>query len=99
MEPNHELAARAPSTPRPHLELVQKRKLERVYVIRCPSCDGLRGVQERHVTRSEKMCQDCRRGKVIRREDFYGFWLEQFSDDEIKEMADAIDALLGLRIR
>jgi hypothetical protein len=41
---------------------------------------------------------DCKRGRVIRREDFYDFWLEQFTPDEIKEMADAIDALLGLRV-
>jgi hypothetical protein len=56
-------------------------------------------VRGRHVTRAAKFCQDCRRGKVIGREHFYDFWLEQFTPDEIKLMGDAIDALLGLRIR
>ena len=67
--------------------------------MRCPVCDGLRGVQGRHVTRVGAVCPDCRRGKVIRREDFYDFWLDQFTPDEIKEMATAIDAILGLRLR
>lgn len=54
-------------------------------------------VETRHVTRA-KSCVDCRKGQVIRREDFYDFWLEQFTPSEIKEMGDAIDAILCLRI-
>lgn len=75
-----------------------ERRVENVHLIRCPTCDGLRGVHARHLPRQKPVCGDCRNGHVIRREHFYAFWLEQFTPDEIREMADAIDALLGLRI-
>ena len=95
----HELASLADDHPGPHLELVQDKKVEGVVTVRCPSCDGLRAVHRRHATRTGTLCGDCRRGEVIRREDFYDFWLEQFTPDDIKDMGAAIDALLCLRIR
>lgn len=55
-------------------------------------------VKQRYVTRTST-CGDCRQGRVIYREQFYDFWLEQFTPDDIKLMGDAIDAILGLRIR
>jgi hypothetical protein len=49
------------------------------------------------VTRNGNLCRDCRNGRVIGREEFYDFWLLQFTPDEIMEMGRAIDAILGLR--
>lgn len=65
--------------------------------MRCPTCDGLVTVKQRYVTRTHA-CGDCRAGNVIGREQFYDFWLDQFTPDEIKDMANAIDAILGLRV-
>jgi hypothetical protein len=63
---------------------------EEVVAVRCPSCGGLRGVSARHAARNGGNCWDCKKGRVVRREDFYAFWLERFSPDEIREMAQAI---------
>lgn len=62
----------------------------RLTVIRCPSCGGLRGCLKGHERRQPGKCKECRRGRVIKREQFWDFWLESFSDDEIGEMARAI---------
>ena len=63
---------------------------EEVLVVRCPSCGGLRGVHLRHLNRNGDVCLDCKRGRVIRREQFYEFWLERFSAEDCAEMAQAI---------
>ena len=63
---------------------------DEVIAVRCPSCGGLRGVSARHASRIGGNCSECRKGRVVRREDFYVFWLERFSPDEIREMARAI---------
>ena len=91
MESVHELAAVETSTPRPHLELVQGRgQPAEVEMLRCPSCGGLRAVSKRISLRCKRTCLDCRKGKVIRREDFYSFWTERYTMDEIMEMGRAI---------
>ena len=63
--------------------------VEELQVVRCQICDGLYGVAARHVTRST-LCPDCRRGDVRYRSHYYGFWLERFTREEIKEMSKAI---------
>ena len=59
-------------------------------MVRCPSCDGLRAISTRIVRRSKRVCLDCRGGNVVYREDFYDFWTQSFSMQEIQEMARAI---------
>ena len=87
----HELAQSAVDPTVTHLELVPRRQqVDRIVLIRCPSCKGLRGSFARHRTRQERMCKDCLDGNVIPRKSFMGFWLELFTDDEIEEMAVAI---------
>lgn len=77
----------------------RKYEIEPLILVRCPICDGLRNISRRHVARSGgKPCTDCRKGHVIRREQFYDFWLEQFTPDDVKLIGDAIDAMLGLRV-
>jgi hypothetical protein len=59
-------------------------------MVRCPSCNGLRPVSQRIVLRVRRTCLDCRKGNVVYREDFYDFWTQNFSMQEIEEMAKAI---------
>lgn len=59
-------------------------------MIRCPRCQGLRGVLARAERRQPGECVDCRSGNIVPRWTFCGFWVELFSDDEIEEMAKAI---------
>jgi hypothetical protein len=88
----HELAQVEADTTRPNLELVQeKRKVEDVVLVRCPSCGGLRGTLRRYVTRyGNSPCPDCRAGHVVHRTQFHNFWLERFSREECVEMGRAI---------
>jgi len=83
----HELAAQPLGSTGPHVELLQK---EGVETVRCPSCKGLRGIQKRHLNRSDKLCPDCRKGHVVMRTQFHNYWLERYSMDEIREMGRAI---------
>jgi hypothetical protein len=64
--------------------------VEEVLVRRCPSCGGLRGVAARHASRNGETCLDCKHGRVVTREEFYAFWLERFSIEELREMARAL---------
>jgi len=56
-------------------------------MIRCPRCQGLRAVSKRISLRCKRVCIDCRRGQVVYRSDFYEFWTERFTLDEIREMS------------
>lgn len=58
-------------------------------MIRCPVCDGLRSVDVRW-QHSKAPCRECRSGRVVLREHFFGFWLEHFTHQEIEDMARAI---------
>lgn len=69
-----------------------KKYVEEIVLVRCPSCLGLRGVSKRHASRTHR-CKECKRGKVIRREEFWEWWLERFTQQEINEMAEALDWL------
>jgi hypothetical protein len=51
-------------------------------------------VSQRRATEGRK-CPDCKRGRVIRREDFYDFWLERFTVEEICEMNEALKGVWG----
>lgn len=59
-------------------------------MIRCPSCDGLRPLSKRANLRVKRTCLDCRKGNVVYREDFYAFWTETYTMEEIREMGRAI---------
>ena len=83
----HELAPKPLSSSRPDLELLQA---EGVETVRCPVCNGLRGIQKRHLNRSSKICPDCRKGHVVTRTQFHNYWLERYSIEEIQEMGRAI---------
>ena len=68
-----------------------KPRLRRALRVRCGVCDGLRSVGARQARRTEPAtCVECNKGCVIRREDFYDFWLGRFSLDEIRLMGQAI---------
>lgn len=86
----HELAAVTPDAPRTHLELVPDRANDRITLIRCPTCDGLRGCYARHEKRQPGQCKECRNGDVVLKEQFFGYWLERYTYAEIDEMAQAI---------
>ena len=58
-------------------------------MVRCPSCNGLRPVSKRAI-RAKRVCIDCRKGRVVYREDFYDFWTERFTLEEIKDLGRAI---------
>lgn len=83
----YELAEEAFDAGRPRLLLVQDR--EKIELVRCPCCDGLRSISVRQ-RKSTANCPDCRRGDVYRREIFHSFWLEHFSHEEIVEMSRAL---------
>ena len=87
MESVHDLAALTANGACAHLELLQK---EGVETVRCPVCNGLRGIQKRHLTRSKHICPDCRKGHVVTRTQFHNYWLERYSMEEIREMGRAI---------
>ena len=83
----HELAPLPLGSPGANVELLQK---EGVETVRCPICKGLRGIQKRHLNRSGKICPDCKKGHVVPMTQFYNYWLERYSMDEIREMGRAI---------
>lgn len=85
----HELATVAELPTRAHLELVPSAQ-GRLSVIRCPSCGGLRSCLKGHENRQSQTCKDCRAGRVVTREEFWSFWLERFSEEEIDLMNEAI---------
>lgn len=91
----HELAASAHVEAGPHLELVPRRQVDEVTLIRCPTCKGLRTCYARHERRQSGRCKDCRDGRVVTREDYFGFWLEHFDHEQIAEMGRAIESILG----
>jgi hypothetical protein len=86
----HELAPLAPGLTRTDLDPKPRQAIEEVVLVRCPSCQGLRGVSRRHVTRNGGLCVDCRHGRVVPRARFYGYWTIRFTMDEIAEMSKAI---------
>jgi hypothetical protein len=91
MESVHELAALPASPSVTHLELVQDRgQPAEIEMVRCPSCNGLRPVSKRISLRVKRTCLDCRKGEVVYRADFYEFWTQSFTMDEIREMGRAI---------
>jgi len=57
--------------------------------VRCPTCDGLRSVDVRNKN-TKHSCRDCRSGRIVTREHFFGFWLEHFTHEEIEQMAQAL---------
>ena len=87
MESMHELVALADDEAREDVEFLPRAKIEEVILVRCPSCQGLRGVSRNH---HSDICRDCKKGKVIPRWTFCSFWVERFSMEEIDEMARAI---------
>ena len=40
--------------------------------------------------RAKRTCIDCRKGRVVHREDFYDFWTERFTLEEIRDLGRAI---------
>jgi hypothetical protein len=59
-------------------------------MVRCPSCDGLRALSTRIAIRAKRTCIDCRNGNVVYRADFYEFWTQKYTMEEIREMGRAI---------
>lgn len=90
MVPVHELATKPASLACADLDPEPRQAVEAVILVRCPSCQGLRGVSRRHVTRNGGICVDCRHGRVVPRAHFYGYWTIRFTMDEIAEMSKAI---------
>lgn len=86
----HELATVAFKPARKDDLLLQNSKKSRLTVIRCPECGGLRGCLKGHERRQPGRCKECRSGRVVKRADFWAFWLASFTEDEIDEMARAI---------
>lgn len=84
----HELAEIETDSPRSHLVLLQVPK-ESIGLVRCRCCDGLRSLARRNES-SEALCKDCRSGRVTTRMDYFGWWEERFTPDEIEGMAKAI---------
>ena len=66
-----------------------QKEVEGLALIRCPSCQGLRGISKRN-RKTRALCGDCRSGNVVPRTSFCGYWLELFSEEEIEQMATAI---------
>ena len=84
----HELAPLPAGTAGPDLFLLQDPP--EVILVRCPCCQGLRSVSQRHASRYQGPCRACARGNVIPRSSFCSFWSERFSEEEISTMAQAI---------
>ena len=59
-------------------------------MVRCPCCKGLRPISKRISIRAKRTCLDCRKGQVVYRKDFYEFWTQSFTMEEIEDMARAI---------
>ena len=60
-----------------------------VVLVRCPVCDGLREISARRA-RLARPCRECRSGNIVRRQDFYFFWMRVFTPEEIEEIGRAI---------
>ena len=86
----HELAAIPARRTRPDLGPEPRKAVDEIILVRCPCCQGLRGVGRRHVTRDPLECPECRRGRVVLRSAYFAFWLERFTWEEIREMARAV---------
>ena len=87
----HELAPFPAGIPGADLFLLQDPpEVGEVILVRCPCCQGLRSVSQRHASRYSGPCRACARGDVIPRSSFCSFWSERFSDEEIETMARAI---------
>lgn len=66
------------------------RREEPFEVVRCARCQGLHTVSARHARR-KTMCRACSHGRTPTHiQEYYDFWLERFSMDEIVVMAVAI---------
>ena len=63
---------------------------EELVMVRCPDCQGLRGISIRHARPEPSPCMDCRRGKVVPRWTFCTYWTDRFTMEEIMDMAKAI---------
>lgn len=62
-----------------------------VVAVRCPKCNGLRGVTTRQACRAETtLCRECLFGHVVPRGAYFEFWTAGFSGEEIEAMARAI---------
>jgi hypothetical protein len=72
------------------VELQKQKKPDPLVLVRCPSCQGLRGVSVSNARQYGGRCKDCKRGKVVPRVTFCSFWAERFSTEEITQMAKAI---------
>ena len=90
----HELAQSEIDQASAHLVVVSSRKSPQPTLIRCPSCKGLRSCYPRWETRVPGKCDDCKAGRVVTREVFYGWWLEHFTTDELEELSRAIGEIL-----
>lgn len=67
-----------------------KRREEPFEVVRCSACLGLHTVSARHARRNT-ICRACSHGRTPKYiEEYFDFWLERFSMDEIKLIAMAI---------
>lgn len=88
----HELATIENDPASTDVEFLQQQKaLDEIVMVRCPSCGGLRGIHLRNTRRHYSgKCFDCKRGRVIRREEFYDFWMQRFTAQEIQIMGKAI---------
>lgn len=64
---------------------------EGVALVRCPSCDGLRGVSMRRSRDTAlALCPDCMRGNVVTRAEYHQWWLDRFTPEEIRALGRAI---------
>jgi len=87
----HELAPLPAGIPGADLFLLQDPpEVGEVILVRCPCCQGLRSVSQRHASRYSGPCRACARGDVIPRSSFCSFWSERFSEEEIEQMAKAL---------
>ena len=86
----HELAALTDELPSENVEFLQEPEaLTEIVLVRCPSCQGLRGISSRN-RKTSALCHDCRKGRVVPRWTFCTFWVERFTEEEIEEMAKAL---------
>lgn len=86
----HELASVEVDPAGPDVEFFQKpKKVEELLIVRCPSCQGLRGVPKRNIA-TASVCNECRRGHVVPKSQFHNYWTKRFTFEEIQEMAVAI---------
>lgn len=57
--------------------------------VRCPVCQGLRGITRRNA-HTAGPCRSCRSGDVVPKSRYHNFWLERYTIEEIEEMGKAI---------